>query len=158
MRRSKRLSSASSHATTRLRCFHGAYTLPCRKMRADVRLATKHGIGNTRLALRGRLRLLLTLRCGSNRGIRRAIGDALEGVRDAGQLERNLVGSAGPLQHDDPFSAEVKSSPEQQTSRNRYEHHDDVVTRDGDASAGDCNQVVREQSFLLGWGLGIACS
>src|SRR5229473_8120362 len=153
MRRSKRLSSASSHATTRLRCFHGAYTLPCRKMRADVRLATKHGIGNTRLALRGRLRLLLTLRCGSNRGIRRTIGDALERFRDAGQLERNLVGSAGPLQHDDPFSTEVKRSPEQQSRHNRHENHDQVVARDGDASAGKSNQVIREQSFLLGWAL-----
>jgi len=38
-----------------------------------------------------------------HRFIRRAIGDALEGVRDAGQLEGNLVGSAGPLQHDDLF-------------------------------------------------------
>src|SRR5882672_11830312 len=78
-----------------------------------VPLTSEHGIGDTwRLALRGLLRLLLTPRCGCNRVIRRTIGDALERVCDAGQLERNLVGSAGPLQHDDSFSAEVQRSPE----------------------------------------------
>jgi hypothetical protein len=54
-------------------------------------------------------------RCG-NCTICRTIGDALECVGDAGQLERNLVGSARPLQHDDPFSAEVKSDPEHQAN------------------------------------------
>ncbi len=105
-----------------------------------VPLTSEHGIGDPwRLALRGLLRLLLTPRCGCDRVIRRTIGDALERVRDTGQLERNLVGSAGPFQHDDSFSAEVESSPEQQSGHNRYEHHEHVVTRDGDASAGDSN-------------------
>src|SRR6266850_6657286 len=132
----------------------GAYTRRCRKRGRMVPLTSKHGIGATwRLALRGRLRLLLAPRCGCNRVIRRTIGDALERIRDAGQLERNLVGSAGPLQHDDPFSTEVKRSPEQQSRHNRHENHDQVVARDGDASAGESNQVVREQSFPPGLGL-----
>jgi hypothetical protein len=52
------------------------------------------------------LHLLLTPRGSGNRKIRRTIGDALECVRNTRQLECDLVGSARPLQHDNPFSAE----------------------------------------------------
>jgi len=76
------------------------------------------------------------------------IGDTLESVSDAGQLVGNLVGSTRPLQHDDAFAAEVKSCPEHEPEHKRDKGHEDVVTREGEASTCDVNQVIREQCFL----------
>jgi hypothetical protein len=70
------------------------------------------------------------------------IGDALECIRNTGQLERNLVRSARPLQHDNPFSAEIQGSPEHQAGQDRYDRQEDVVTCDGDAPTRDSNQVI----------------
>jgi hypothetical protein len=64
------------------------------------------------------------------------------------QLECNLVDSARPLQHGDPFSAEVESRLEHQADHEGYTRHECIVTRGGDASARDSNQVVREQVLL----------
>jgi hypothetical protein len=114
-----------------------------------VCLAPKYGIRYTSgFSLRWRLYLLLTPRCRGNGIIRRTIGNALECVGDARQLPRNLIGSARPFQHDNPFSAEVENRPEQQSGHDGHRHHQHVVTRDGDASACDGNQVIRKQSFL----------
>jgi len=106
--------------------------------------------------LGGQLHLLLTPRRSCNGIIGRVIGDALECVRDARQLEGNLVGTARPFQHDDSFSAEVKGGPEQQPSHDGHEHHQCVVTRNGDASSCDGDQMVREQCFPPDWGLRFA--
>jgi hypothetical protein len=90
----------------------------------------------------------LTPRCRGNGIIRGTIGDALECVCDARQLEGNLVGTGRPFQHDDSFTAEVKSRPEQQSGHDGHEHQQHVVDRYGNASTCDGNQVVREQIFL----------
>jgi hypothetical protein len=87
---------------------------------------------------------LLTPRCRGNGIIRGTIGDALECVCDARQLEGDLVGTGRPFQHDDSFSAGGKSRPEQQAGHDGRKHHQRVVTRYGDASTCDANQVVRE--------------
>jgi hypothetical protein len=106
-------------------------------------LAPEHGIRNTfRLSLRRRLHLELTPRGRGDRTIRWTIGDAFECVSYAGQLERNLVGSGRSLQHHDSFSAEVKGRPEQQTGQHGNAHHQNVVARDGEAFAGDSDQVI----------------
>jgi hypothetical protein len=113
-------------------------------------LAPEYGIRNTfRLSLRRRLHLKLTPRGRGDRTIRWTIGDAFECVSYAGQLERNLVGSARSLQHHDSLSAEVKGRPEQQPGDHGNEHHQNVVARDGEAFAGDSDQVIRKQGFLL---------
>jgi len=105
------------------------------------------------------LHLNLTPRGRRNCTIRRTIGDALERVSNARQLECNLFSSARPLQQDDPFSAEGNSRPEQQPNHEGYTRHKHVVTRDSDASARDGNYVVREQSFLPAENSGLtACS
>src|SRR5713101_2038939 len=121
-------------------------------------LTSKHGIRHTSgLSLRRRLHLALTSRGRRNCTVFRTIGEVLECVRNTGQLECNLVGSARPLQHDDPFSAEVESSPEQQADHEGCDSREDIMTCDGDASARDSNQVVREQMSPPGWGLWFAC-
>ena len=70
------------------------------------------------------------------------IGDALDCVRDSGQLECKLVRSARPLQHDNPFSAEIQGRPEHQADHDRYDRQEDVVTCDRDASTRYSNQVI----------------
>jgi hypothetical protein len=119
-------------------------------MHRMVSLQAKHAM---RYALRfpwwDRLHMLLAPRCCRDRAIRRMIGDALKCVRDAGQLEGDLVSSARPLQNHNAFSAEIKSGPEQQPNHKGYRGHKHVVTCDGDASARESNHVVREQNFLL---------
>jgi hypothetical protein len=92
--------------------------------------------------------LNLPPRCHRNRSIRRPAGQALKRVSNTGQLERNLVGSARPLQQNDSFSAEVKGGPEQHTNHKGYDSHEDVVTCNRKASTRDSNDVVREQSLL----------
>jgi hypothetical protein len=105
------------------------------------------------------LHLNLAPRSSRNRTIRRTIGDAIECVSNARQLECNLFGSARPLQHNDPFSAEGNNRPEQQPNHEGYTRHEHVVTRDSDASARDGNYVVRKQSFLPAENSGLtACS
>src|SRR5713101_7117007 len=112
-------------------------------------LTPKHGIRYTlRLSLRWRLRLKLTPRRRRDRTIRRTIGDALECVCNSRQLQCNLVGSFRPLQHDNPFPAEVKSAPKQQPNHDRHTRHERVVTCDRDAPTRDSNHVIREQGFL----------
>jgi hypothetical protein len=111
-------------------------------VRSDA-LSPKHGIGNVfGVARRRRLYLLLAARSCRNGIISGAIGDALESVGNARQLEGHLVGPGRSFQHDDAFSAEVESSPEQQASHDGDEHHEHVMTGDGEASAGDGDQVV----------------
>ena len=92
--------------------------------------------------MRGRLYLLLAARCCRNGIIGGTIGDALKSVGNAGQLEGHLVGPGRSFQDDDPFPAEVKSGPEQQAGDNGHEHHEHVVTGNGEASARDGDQVV----------------
>jgi hypothetical protein len=70
------------------------------------------------------------------------VGDALECVCNTGQLECNLVRSTRPLQHDNPFSAEIQGSPEHQANHDRYDRQKDVVACNGDASTRDSNQVI----------------
>jgi hypothetical protein len=94
------------------------------------------------------LRLNLTPRRRRNRTIRRTIGDALERVCNSGQLECNLVRSVRPLQHHNPFPAEVNSGPKRQPNHDKYTHHERVVTCDRDASTRDSNHLIRKQSFL----------
>jgi hypothetical protein len=70
---------------------------------------------NLGLSLWGRrLRLKLTPRGGRNGTFRRMIGDAIECISNARQLECKLVDGARPLQDDDSLAAEVKSEPEKQ--------------------------------------------
>jgi hypothetical protein len=112
-------------------------------------LTPEHGIRYAfGLSLWSRLHLKLTPGGRRNRTIRWTISDALESVGDARQLEGNLVRSARPLQNNHSFSAEVESRPEQEANDERYSRQEDVVTCDGDASTGDADQVIREQSFL----------
>lgn len=92
--------------------------------------------------MRGRLHLLLAARCCRNGIIGGTIGDALKSVGNAGQLEGHLVGPGRALQHDDAFAAEVESCPEQKTGCDGDKHHEHVVAGDGEASAGDGDQVV----------------
>jgi hypothetical protein len=100
-----------------------------------------------RLPLRWRWQLL-TLHGLSNGAIRWTIGDTLESVSNAGQLVSNLVSATRPLQNNDAFAAKVKSRPEHEPKHERYKSHEDVVTRDREASTCDGNQVIREQCFL----------
>jgi hypothetical protein len=114
-------------------------------------LTPKHRIRYTlRLPLWERrwLRLNLTPRRRRNRAIRRAIGDALECVCNSRQLKRHLVRSARPLHHDNPFPAEVKSSPGHQPNHYRYTRHERIVTCNCKASTPDSDYVIQEQSFL----------
>jgi hypothetical protein len=87
----------------------GGRDLPQRRNAAASSLSTpKHGIRHTfGISLWRRLHLKLTPRRRGNRTIRRAIGDALECVGNAARFKCNLVGATRPLQHNDPFSAEV---------------------------------------------------
>jgi len=95
------------------------------------------------------LRLNLTPHRRRDHSICRTIGDALDCVSNPGQLECHLIGSSRPLQDDNPFPPEVKSSPKYQPNRDRYARHEYVVTCDIDASTRDTNDVIRKQSFLL---------
>src|SRR5260370_41885528 len=111
---------------------------PSKEKRPLGPLTPKHGIRFTLgLSLRGRLRLKLAPGRRRDRTIRRAIGEALECVCNSRQLEVNLVGSVRPLQHDNPFPAEVKIGPEQQPNRDGYNRHEPVVTGDRDAPTRD---------------------
>src|SRR5258707_8828010 len=92
-----------------------------------------------------------------NRTFRPTMCDALKFIRNTKQLECNLCGSARPLQHNDPSSAEGNSRPEQQPHHEGYTCHEHVVTRDSDASARDGNYVVRKQSFLPAENSGFDC-
>jgi len=108
-----------------------------------VFLTTKHRIRNALgFSWWWRLRQLLAPRRRRNHFISGTIGDALECVRDAGQLKCNLLRSARPFQHDDAFSTEIKSGPEHQANYEGYAGHEHVVACYGDASARDTNQVV----------------
>jgi hypothetical protein len=129
--------------------FACAASLPSKSDRGWIlSLSPEHGIRYAfGVSLRRRLYLLLTPRRCGNCIIRRTIRDAIECVGNARQLESKLIGSARPFQHDDAFSAEVQSREEQESSHDGYEHHQHVVTGDGEASACDANYVVREQSF-----------
>jgi len=127
----------------------GGRESPHRETRPLRPLTSKHGIGNaSRLSLWRRLRLKLPSRRRRDGAIRRLIGDSLERIGDAGQFERNLVGSVRPFQHDDAFAAEVKGSPKQQTNHHGYARHEYVMARNSDTSARNANHVIREQSFL----------
>jgi hypothetical protein len=116
---------------------------PTRKSGRVSPLTPKHGIRYALgLSLRGRLRLKLAPGRCRDRTIRGTIGDALQCVCYSRQLECNLVGSARSLQHNNPFSAEVNSGPEQQSNHDRCTRHKRVMTRDSDTSARESNHMI----------------
>ena len=85
---------------------------------------------------------MLAARGGGDGVVGGTIGNALEGVGDAGQLEGKLLGSGRAFQDDDTFSAEVESGPEEKSGGEREENHEHVVTGDGDAAACDGDQMI----------------
>jgi len=120
-----------------------------KRVRCIDPLAPKYGIRRTiGIPLRGWMRLNLPTHRGGNDEICASIGEPFERVRNARQFEGHLVGATGSLQHYHAFPAEVQRKPEHQASDEGNERHDDVVTCDGNDSAGDCDDVVREQMFL----------
>lgn len=92
--------------------------------------------------------MILTSHGRGNRTIRRTIGDPFERVCNAGQLEGNLVGSARSLQQHNPPTTEIERRPENHPDDQRYRRHENIVTRNGEASACDRNHEVREHVFL----------
>ncbi len=89
--------------------------LRCESYLSQRRLAPEHREWDAlRLSLKGLLEVLLLAPGSHGDGtIRRLVGDALERVRDAGQFERKLIGSARAPYHYDALATEIQQSPKQ---------------------------------------------
>ena len=85
---------------------------------------------------------------GSNHLVRWPIGDALQGIRDARQVIKQLVAHSRPLQDDRSPSVEVLNGPSRCHNQDNCTCDELFVTGYGESSAKNRKDMIREQFFL----------